>query len=106
MSSEVEQKCAGGALLASRLPLSGLDDSPSLGHLPCAFPPVHLPLDFPVANHDLVAALPPVSGVHLAPAAPDIGVDRDCPSLGCLSPDAVVSSAENTHAESVSQKPF
>ncbi|XP_058138967.1 coiled-coil domain-containing protein 91 isoform X2 [Dasypus novemcinctus] len=46
------------------------------------------------------AAFPPVSGVHLSPASPEIVLDHDrsAPAVGCLSPDAIVSSPENGHA--------
>ncbi|XP_008581252.1 PREDICTED: coiled-coil domain-containing protein 91-like [Galeopterus variegatus] len=48
------------------------------------------------------AAFPTVSGVHLSPASPEIVLDHDHSSAlaGCLSSDAIISSPENTHADS------
>nr|XP_020013463.1 coiled-coil domain-containing protein 91-like [Castor canadensis] len=42
-----------------------------------------------------------VSGVHLAPASPEIVLDHEhsSPSVGCLSSDVIISSPENTHAD-------
>ncbi|XP_008060702.1 coiled-coil domain-containing protein 91, partial [Carlito syrichta] len=47
------------------------------------------------------AAFPTVSGVHLSSASPEIVLDHNhsSPSIGCLSPDAVISSPENMHAD-------
>ncbi|XP_016054586.1 PREDICTED: coiled-coil domain-containing protein 91 isoform X2 [Miniopterus natalensis] len=48
------------------------------------------------------AAFPTVSGVHLSPASPAIVLDHDhsSPSIGCLSPEPIISSPEITHADS------
>ncbi|XP_021092241.1 coiled-coil domain-containing protein 91 isoform X8 [Heterocephalus glaber] len=47
------------------------------------------------------AAFPTVSGVHLSPASPEQVLDHDhsSPSVGCLSPDAILSSPENAHTD-------
>ncbi|XP_023569991.1 coiled-coil domain-containing protein 91 [Octodon degus] len=43
-----------------------------------------------------------VSGVHLSPVSPELVLDHDhsSPSAGCLSPDAILSSPDNVHADS------
>ncbi|XP_019063693.1 coiled-coil domain-containing protein 91 isoform X1 [Fukomys damarensis] len=47
------------------------------------------------------AAFPTVSGVHLSPASPELALDHDhsSPAVGCLPPDAIVSSPENVHTD-------
>lgn len=48
------------------------------------------------------ATFPAVSGVRLSPASPELILDHDhsSPSTGHLPPDAVISSADDTHADS------
>ncbi|XP_008845127.1 coiled-coil domain-containing protein 91 isoform X2 [Nannospalax galili] len=47
------------------------------------------------------AAFPAVSGVHLSPASPELVLDHEHspPSIACLSTDAIISSAEDAHAD-------
>ncbi|KAM6153124.1 coiled-coil domain-containing protein 91 isoform 4-T4 [Erethizon dorsatum] len=48
------------------------------------------------------AAFPTVSGVHLSPVPPELVLDHDhsSPPVGCLSPDAILSSLDNVHTDS------